>query len=123
MLVCSLSFMLGALGRARVPHEPPRPCPLACRPTDQVLSFSQPGIPTDQVKDLSPMPPELQLFARIENLVGEEARLLAIPLQRRREVHHERVREISQELDRIWEMLRERAGRLGKDQASRGTSG
>jgi hypothetical protein len=85
--------------------------------------FSRAGIPPDQVKDLSPIPPELQLFARIENLVGEEARLLEIPLQDRREVHRERLREISQELDRIWQMLRERAERLGKDQASRGTSG
>ncbi|MGZ4175430.1 MAG: DUF2630 family protein [Solirubrobacteraceae bacterium] len=85
--------------------------------------FSQAGIPPDQVKDLSPIPPELQLFARIENLVGEEARLLAIPLQHRREVHRERLREISHELDRIWEMLRKRAERLRKNQASPGTGG
>lgn len=85
--------------------------------------FSQAGIPPDQVTDPAPIPPALQLFARIENLVGEEARLLAIPLQHRREVHRERLREISHELDRIWEMLRERSERLGKDQTSRGTSG
>ncbi|HEY2437615.1 MAG TPA: DUF2630 family protein, partial [Solirubrobacteraceae bacterium] len=98
--------------------------PLPYRPTDQDLTFfSQAGIPLDQVKDLSPIPPELQLFARMENLVGEEARLLAIPLQHRREVDRARFREISHELDRIWEMLRERAERLGKDQASTGTSG
>jgi hypothetical protein len=60
--------------------------------------FAQAGVPPTKVKDLSPIPPELELFARIEGLVGEEA--------------------LSAELDRIWERLRERAEHLGRDHKS-----
>jgi hypothetical protein len=75
--------------------------------------FAQAGVPPDQVKDLSPIPDELELFARIEGLVGEEAALLAVPLERRRQEQHDRLRAIGEELDRMWEKLSERAKRLG----------
>lgn len=74
--------------------------------------FAQAGVPPEDVKNLSPIPPELSLFARIEGLVGEEAAILAVPLQERRREQRERLHAISGELDRIWETLRERAERI-----------
>jgi hypothetical protein len=74
--------------------------------------FAQAGVPVSTVKDLSPIPPELELFARIEGLVGEEAALLAIPRQERKREQRDRLREISAELDRIWEKLQARATHL-----------
>jgi hypothetical protein len=76
--------------------------------------YAQAGVTPDQVKDLSPIPPELHLFARIEGLVGEEAALLMVPLAERKQEQRERLRAIEQELDRIWEKLSERAKRLGR---------
>jgi hypothetical protein len=58
-----------------------------------------------------PGQPELGLFARIEGLLGEEKALLDIPAQRRSGRQHNRLREISAELDRIFERLQERAKR------------
>ncbi len=59
--------------------------------------------------------PEASLFARIEDLIGEEHALLLIPAAERRRHEHERLREIGDQLDRIWETLRERSRRLGQD--------
>jgi hypothetical protein len=73
-------------------------------------------------KDLSSIPAELELFAHIEGLCGEEAALLAVPLEQRRQEQRERLRTISKELDRIRETLREWADRLRADGGSR-TSG
>jgi hypothetical protein len=75
--------------------------------------FAEGGVPMHDIKDLSPIPPELELYARIEGLVGEEAAILAVAEEERRQEHHERLRAISAELDRIWEHLRERAERRG----------
>jgi citrate lyase alpha subunit len=59
------------------------------------------------------------LFARIEGLIGEERALLDIPAAERRPEHVERLREVAHELDRIWEMLRERAERrAGRPEAT-----
>jgi uncharacterized protein DUF2630 len=55
--------------------------------------------------------PEDGLFARIEGLVGEEEALLRIPAHERSDQHHERLRSIGAELDRVWDKLRERAAR------------
>jgi hypothetical protein len=71
-----------------------------------------PDVAASHVEDLSPIPPELKLFARIEGLAGEEAALLAVSREHRTQEQHERLRAISAELDRIWEHLRERAERL-----------
>jgi hypothetical protein len=85
-----------------------------------VSLFAQAGVPPDDVKNLSPIPPELALFARIEGLVGEEAAILAVPLHERRREQRERLHAISAELDRIWETLRERAERIAQgDRPSR----
>jgi hypothetical protein len=81
--------------------------------------YAQAGVPPRDPKDLSPIPAELELFARIEGLVGEEAALLAEPLEHRRQEQRERLRAISGELDRIWEKLRERAERLAESRRGR----
>ncbi len=83
--------------------------------TSVMTFFTTAGVPADQIKDLSPIPDELELFARIEGLVGEEAALLTVPREHRRQEQHERLRAISDELDRIWASLRERAEGLGLD--------
>ena len=57
---------------------------------------------------LSALPEELELFARIEGLVGEEAVLLATAPEQRKDHERERLRAIAEELDRIWERLRAR---------------
>jgi hypothetical protein len=77
--------------------------------------YAQAGLTPDQVKDLSPVPRELRLFARLEGLVGEEAALMSVPLEQRRQEQRERLRAIGEELDRVWEKLSERAKRLGHD--------
>jgi hypothetical protein len=76
------------------------------------------GAPRWRKEDLSPIPDELKLFARIEHLVGEEAALLAVPAEQRRQEQRERLRAIAEELDRIWERLRDRAERLAADRSS-----
>jgi hypothetical protein len=63
-------------------------------------------------EDLVPDPPELGLFARVEELCGEEDALLKIPAKERSREHESRLREIGAELDRVWERLRERVERL-----------
>jgi hypothetical protein len=64
-------------------------------------------------EDFVPGSPDLDLFARVEGLMGEEAALLAIPHKDRAEHHHDRLRAIGDELDRIFERLRDRAERRG----------
>jgi hypothetical protein len=65
--------------------------------------------------------PEASLFARIEDLIDEELALLLIPATERGRRDHERLREIEDQLDRIWEKLRERSRRRSQDGA--GTTG
>jgi hypothetical protein len=59
-----------------------------------------------------PRKPDVSLFARIEDLVGEEDALLRIPAKERSDDQRDRLRSIGDELDRIWEALRSRADRL-----------
>ena len=63
-------------------------------------------------KDFLPVNEDVDLFARIEGLTSEETALLAVPGADRDQAHHERLRAVSAELDRIWEHLRDRAHRL-----------
>jgi hypothetical protein len=63
-------------------------------------------------EDFAPDPPELGLFARVEDLCGEEEALLKIPAKERSRERESRLREIGAELDRVWERLRERVERL-----------
>ena len=77
-------------------------------------SYGEGAVPPEDVTDLSPIPNELETFARIEGLVGEEAALLEVPAERRKQAEHERLHAVSGELDQIWERLRERAEHLGR---------
>lgn len=62
----------------------------------------------DYDKDLAQTPHDLEVYAHVEGLVGEETELLEKVEQDRKEEHRERLR---QELDRVWEMLHRRAER------------
>jgi hypothetical protein len=62
-------------------------------------------------EDFAPTPEGIKLFAHIEDLVGQEDALLTIPAKQRTSEQHARLSEIGRELDRIFEKLRERAGR------------
>ena len=66
-----------------------------------------------RANDLAAGPPDVELFARIERLCGEEAALRAIPADERNQHQRDRLRAIAGELDRAWHLLRERAERLG----------
>jgi hypothetical protein len=74
-------------------------------------SISDP-YPRDK-SELNPDPLELDLYARLEGLVDEEAALLKIPAAERSREQHDRLHALGTELDRLWEKLRERAERLG----------
>ena len=79
------------------------------------MSVPPPRVP-DSVGARPGDDPDLSLFARIERLIGEEEALLLIPARDRTQHEHDRLREIGDELDRIWERLRERARRVrGRD--------
>jgi hypothetical protein len=74
-------------------------------------SISDP-YPRDK-SELNPDPLELDLYARLEGLVDEEAALLKIPAAERSREQHDRLHALGTELDRLWGKLRERAERLG----------
>ena len=68
-------------------------------------------IAREQEKELSPIPRDLEAYAHIEGLVGEENELLEEAEEDRKEEHRERLHAIGRELDRAWETLRQRAER------------
>ena len=76
--------------------------------------YSGEEIARDRERDLSPVPGNLELYAHIEGLVGEENELLEGAEEDRKEEHRERLHAIRDELDRAWETLRQRAERRGK---------
>jgi hypothetical protein len=84
------------------------------------MSVPPPHAPRE-VGDPAELAPEASLFARIEDLINEEHALLLIPATERGRRDHERLHEIENQLDRIWETLRERSRRLGQDAG--GTTG
>jgi uncharacterized membrane protein len=65
-------------------------------------------------EDLSPIPHDLDVYAHIEGLVGEEDELLEEAEKEQKEKHRERLYAIRAELDRAWETLRQRAERRAK---------
>jgi Protein of unknown function (DUF2630) len=72
------------------------------------------GLAREHDKDLSPIPRDLEAYAHVEGLVGEENELLEEAAEARKEEHRERLHAITQELDRAWETLRRRAERRAK---------
>jgi hypothetical protein len=69
-----------------------------------------------------PVDPALELLARIEGLVGEEYALLAVPENDRTPKQNDRLRELTDELDRIFAALKERAERLAHRRGGPATS-
>jgi hypothetical protein len=65
-------------------------------------------------EDFVPGSSDLEVFAHFEGLVGEEAALLAISAKDRSQHHHERLKAIGEELDRVFEKLRQRAEHLAR---------
>jgi Protein of unknown function (DUF2630) len=65
-------------------------------------------------KDLSPIRRDLEVYAHVEGLVGEENELLEEAEEGRKEEHRQRLHAIREELDRAWETLRHRAERRAK---------
>ena len=92
-----------AVRRDALEARRPRPMP------PLMIAFAPLGSALAHAQELSELPEELELFARIEGLVGEEAVLLATAPEQRKDHERERLRAIAEELDRIWERLRERA--------------
>jgi hypothetical protein len=62
--------------------------------------------------ELNPDPKGVTTFARMEGLIDEEAALLLIPGRERSREQRERLTIVGRELDRLSQMLRERAARL-----------
>jgi hypothetical protein len=58
-----------------------------------------------------------QVLNKIEELVGEEHKLLGVDENHRRPEQHERLQNIEVELDRCWDLLRQRRARreFGQD--------
>jgi hypothetical protein len=80
-----------------------------------VVGFSpDEGIAREHEKDLSPIPHDLEVYAHIEGLVGEENELLETAEEDRTENHHERLHAIEEQLNRVWDTLRRRAERRAK---------
>lgn len=85
------------------------------------------GYPDEEVArerdtDLSPIPHDLQVYAHMEGLVGEEGELLEQAEEARKEEHRERLHAIRQELDRAWETLHRRAEQRPKSAEQRAKS-
>lgn len=72
------------------------------------------GLAREHDKDLARIPRDLEAYAHIEGLVGEENELLEEAEEGRKEEHRERLHAIKEDLDRAWEMLRGRAERRSK---------
>jgi CBS domain containing-hemolysin-like protein len=67
--------------------------------------------PLGESTDLPPFPRELDEYARLEGLVGEEDLLLEEAEEEHKHERRERLHAISRELDHVWEVLRDRAQR------------
>jgi hypothetical protein len=85
------------------------------------MTIPPPEVPRDADERRPKLRPEASLFARIEGLIGEEDAILRIPAHERRQEQHDRLREVADELDRIFEKLRDRAERLARRPAQSGS--
>jgi Protein of unknown function (DUF2630) len=65
-------------------------------------------------RDISSFPRDLDAYAHIEGLVGEENELLEEAEESRKEEDRKRLHAVREELDRVWETLRRRAERRTK---------
>lgn len=76
--------------------------------------FPDEPVSREHDEELSPIPRNLETYAHIEGLVGEETELLEEAEEDRKEEHRKRLHAIEEELDRAWETLRRRAERRAK---------
>jgi hypothetical protein len=58
-------------------------------------------------------PAGVREYAEIEGLVGEEYALVEKPAEERSAAEHHRLRDIQEQLDRVWHKLEERAEKRG----------
>jgi hypothetical protein len=72
------------------------------------------GLAREHDADLSRFPRDLETYAQVEGLVGEENELLEEADEGRKQERRERLHAIAEELDRAWETLRRRAERRAK---------
>jgi hypothetical protein len=80
--------------------------------------MSQPA-PYEPALARSPeLPEKLRVFARIEDLVGQEDALLRIPAAERTREQHDLLQAIGAELDRVAEKLRARGPRADAGQTA-----
>jgi hypothetical protein len=83
--------------------------------SEQLMSFTPDDrLPLREDTDLAPIPSGLEEYARLEGLVGEEDLLLEEAEEEHAHEQRERLHAISKELDRVWEVLRDRAERLAR---------
>ena len=71
----------------------------------------------EHAQELSPIPQDLEVYAHVEGLIGEENELLEQAEEERKDEHRQRLHAIRQELDHAWEALRQRAERRTKSGA------
>ena len=70
--------------------------------------------PTPREDLLAEREPEgVREYAEIEGLVGEEYALVEKPAEERSAAEHHRLRDIQEQLDRVWHKLEERAEKRG----------
>jgi hypothetical protein len=86
------------------------------------MSYYNQGVSAKDAQDPFHMPTEFDSYAHIEGLEREETRLLETAEKDRKPEHHERLRAVSAELDRVWERLRDRAERHGHSSKQETTS-
>ena len=72
------------------------------------------GEPPFRRDELAPESASFDSVAHIEGLVGEEDSLLRIPAEERTHEQHQRLRALEQDLDKVWQKLRDRTQRLGR---------
>jgi Protein of unknown function (DUF2630) len=72
------------------------------------------GLEREHDKDLSRIPRDLEAYAHIEGLVGEEDELLKEAEEDRKEEHRARLHAITEDLGWVWGALRRRAERPPK---------
>ena len=62
-----------------------------------MAGFADEGLAREHDEDLSPIPGDLEVYAHVEGLVGEENVLLEEAEESRKEEHRERLRAIGEE--------------------------
>lgn len=81
------------------------------QPGDTARAMAQPSDVEALAAKEPELPEELEAFARIEGLMGQEHALLSVPEEKRTDRERRLLEAVTAELDRIVEKLKERAVR------------